>query len=923
MTSELRLFGGLSLYSGGQIVSGAAGQPRRLAVLAVLADAYPAVVSRDRLVGLLWPDQDESSARRLLTQSLYELRRELGDFTVGTGRDIGIDGDRLRIDLVEFRKCLRDGRPADAAAIARGPILDGFHLRGSVAFEQWSSELRDSVDRDVRRAIAQAISDHADAPREALNWGERLVAAAPYDSVALLQLIDLAERAGDPGVAHRAAATYERRTREDLALEPDPAVARRLALMSVETEVASRSMAESSSERVDVAAGRGRAAHERRIRASRWSHRLVAAGVLVAAVLVAVAFRYDAKSTLAARRIAISTMANSSDGVDAAKALRTILAANFDGVAGLSVDTSETERAAVVVHTVVTTSPVAVRLDAEVRDRRTGDVGRATATGSPDSLIVLAERLSLQLLPELYRDLPHIDPATLAARFADAGAARHYLDGELALHRGASETAYAELRAATELEPTAAYAWFRRAVAAEDAYRIDDADSSALTADRLTASLSARDAALVHAYATWRSGDARRADSLFRRLVTAAPNDAEAWFGFAEVAYHGGPLVGRALDDAREPWRRAVALDSANFPAIMHLVRLEARAGDLTALRALVRRADALQPHAALGAELRAIAAAGEAAAGARALDPTLLRSLPDASLLFVHSIIASFLERPDLARVAATALTDRARPIVTRANGFVALAHLAIAEGKLREADRMLDSVARYNPAAAAAWRAYFAALPFLPRDSSITRAALAGVQAMGTQMNDAPLYLEVAVDANAATTIREYTESLAAAQLSGAASTQLSCGDRDGPARWLCQDLSRGLEAETRRADPHAALARLEMMSLRVPYQLAGRSVYFARTRERYLRAEMLERVGREVEAEAWYGAVPHEARMDYVYLAPSHLARGRIREQRGDLAGAARQYRQAIALWRDADPVVAALRGEAEAALRRVGR
>ena len=911
------MFGGLSLYSSGQLVCGAAAQPRRLAVLAVLADACPGVVSRDRLIGLLWPDHDESSARRLLTQSLYELRRELGDFTVGTGRDIGVDPERLRIDLVEFRELLRADKPAQAAAIARGPILDGFHLRGSVAFEQWSSELRDAVDRDVRRAIAQAISDSADAPREALSWGERLVAASPYDSGALLQLIDLAERAGDPGAAHRAAATYERRTREDLALEPDPAVARRLTLMSVVTDAPSRTQHELRAEQTVVASDRSHVVREP-ARVSRW---WIGVGVAVVASLALVVGLRNTRMVVAPR-IAISTVSNASAGIDAAKALRTILAANFTGAAGLAIDTGDAENAAVVIRTVVTPSPVAVRLDAEMHDRRTGYVGRATATGSPDSLIGLAERLSVQLLPGLYRDLSHIEPTTLAARFADAGAARRYLDGEVALHRGASEAAYGEFRAATELEPSAAYAWFRRAVAAEDAYHIDDADSSALIADRLAGSLSARDAALVHAYATWRSGDSYAADSLFRRLVTAAPNDAEAWFGFAEVAYHGGPLLGRALDDAREPWRRAVALDSASFPAIMHLVRLEARAGDLTAVRALVRRADALRPDEPLGPELRAIAAAAEAAAGTRPFDHALLTSLPDASLLFVHSIIASFLERPDLARVAATALTDRARPIVTRANGFVALAHLAIAEGKLREADRMLDSVARYNPASAATWRAYFAALPFLPGDSSTTRAALAGVEAMRTQMNAAPLYLEVAVDANAASTIREYTMSLTAAQISGTATTQMECDHHEGPTRWLCQDLSRGLEAETRRTDPRAALARLETMSLRVPYQLAGRSVYFARTRERYVRAQLLERVGRDVEAEAWYGAVPHEARMDYVYLAPSHLARGRIHEQRGDFVGAARHYRQAIALWKDADPAVVALRREAEEQLRRVG-
>ncbi|HEX4933963.1 MAG TPA: hypothetical protein VFV33_12330, partial [Gemmatimonadaceae bacterium] len=107
MTAELHLLGGASISGADeQLVSGAAAQPRRIAVLAVLADAWPAPVTRDRLVGLIWPDQDDQGAKRLLTQALYALRRELGDFTRGAGRDVALDADALRVDLIEFRRAL-------------------------------------------------------------------------------------------------------------------------------------------------------------------------------------------------------------------------------------------------------------------------------------------------------------------------------------------------------------------------------------------------------------------------------------------------------------------------------------------------------------------------------------------------------------------------------------------------------------------------------------------------------------------------------------------------------------------------------------------------------------------------------------------------------------------------------------------------
>ena len=118
-------------------------------------------------------------------------------------------------------------------------------------------------------------------------------------------------------------------------------------------------------------------------------------------------------------------------------------------------------------------------------------------------------------------------------------------------------------------------------------------------------------------------------------------------------------------------------------------------------------------------------------------------------------------------------------------------------------------------------------------------------------------------------------------------------------------------------------AALRELESMSMRVPYQLAGRSVYFARTRERFMRAQLLERVGRLDEAYDWYASAPYSSRLDYLYLAPSHLGRARIREQQGDRAGAHSHYERALTLLAEADSGAIALHREAMDGSRRTGR
>ena len=76
---SLRLFGGVSLSSSDGVVPVRAMQRRRLALMAVLAGTIGRPVSRDTLVGLLWPEADEERAKHLLADSIYVIRASLGD----------------------------------------------------------------------------------------------------------------------------------------------------------------------------------------------------------------------------------------------------------------------------------------------------------------------------------------------------------------------------------------------------------------------------------------------------------------------------------------------------------------------------------------------------------------------------------------------------------------------------------------------------------------------------------------------------------------------------------------------------------------------------------------------------------------------------------------------------------------------------
>jgi len=86
-------------------------QQRRLALLALIAASPGQSISRDRLLGLLWPERDEHSARHLLADSLYVLRRTLGDDAiVASGESLRLSPDLVWSDVVEFRTALADER---------------------------------------------------------------------------------------------------------------------------------------------------------------------------------------------------------------------------------------------------------------------------------------------------------------------------------------------------------------------------------------------------------------------------------------------------------------------------------------------------------------------------------------------------------------------------------------------------------------------------------------------------------------------------------------------------------------------------------------------------------------------------------------------------------------------------------------------
>lgn len=159
---RLKTFGGLWVENSAAD-SGAKLRPRSLALLAVCAAAGPKGVSRDRILGVLWPESHPERARHALSQTLYNLKRDLGAEPLLSSPDLRVDPTLVSSDVADFREAFGAKRWADATMQYAGPFLDGFYLADAPEFERWAEAERASLEADAKRAMEAAAAESAGA----------------------------------------------------------------------------------------------------------------------------------------------------------------------------------------------------------------------------------------------------------------------------------------------------------------------------------------------------------------------------------------------------------------------------------------------------------------------------------------------------------------------------------------------------------------------------------------------------------------------------------------------------------------------------------------------------------------------------------------------------------------------------------------
>jgi DNA-binding SARP family transcriptional activator len=198
------------------------GRPRPLAIrkswalLTLLACG--GALTRPRVVALLWPALDETSARR-------NLRRELARLAeAGAAQLVQADADYLAlaagvdVDLRRFEAACDGRRTDEALACWRGPLADGLDLADAPPFDDWLAAERERLHARRRRLLEEAAE--REPPAQAIERLKLLLADDPLQERhqrALIRLL-LAD-----GRREDALAQYERCRRllaDELGLEP-------------------------------------------------------------------------------------------------------------------------------------------------------------------------------------------------------------------------------------------------------------------------------------------------------------------------------------------------------------------------------------------------------------------------------------------------------------------------------------------------------------------------------------------------------------------------------------------------------------------------------------------------------------------------------------------------------------------------------
>jgi DNA-binding SARP family transcriptional activator/TolB-like protein len=863
-------------------------------------------ISRDKLVAYLWEEADTDRARKLLSESLYVIRKTLGeDSLVGLGDAVQLNANVVWSDVAEFAAALERGDDETAISLYRGPFLDGFFLSDALEFDNWVESERAAFARARAGGLARLAAD-AESTGDlglAVAWWRKLAEHDPYNSAHAVGLMQALDASGDRAGALQHARAHAALLRAEFGAEPDPqveALAQSLQLAPNLNQTVPRAI--TTFEAPPLAPPPQIPARPLRKRVRMWQLVTFTAALGGIGALVSKLLPPPVAQPIAAGAALVAVLPFNVHGsaTELRAGMADLLSTDLDGAGNLrSVDSH-----AVLSLTAQDRNPIAPRRAANVAQRfaaayyvigdvtQGGDQLQVTATlydagtgsaithaaarGPADSLLTLVDRIATQLVVGRGGNAGELTRLAVATT-GSYPALKYYLEGDGHYRAARYDSAVGSFQHALHQDRSFALADYRLSAAAEWNFEFRRARAAAQRAVNNSARLPEQYQPLVRAWWYFLNGNAEAAQRTYESILSLYPNSVEARSGLAEVLVHFNPTRGLPQDAARDALGRVLSLVPDFGEVRYHALEFAVRDRNVARFDSLLAGLEPGNPQYQSWRAVRAFTW-GTGADQARVL--TDLRAADELAIGIAAARLAANAHEFAGGRAIAQELTRPNRTPQWQAGGHLLIAEILMAGGQRAEAQRALAAAG----AAERDWTVEMAALFSLHPWAKSTHEDLVQQQAAllewqpATHSPSTTFFL--ATHATIHKHLRLYLLGLVAARL-GELDRALSYRRElerlgGGPeSEKIAVAFARSLAGHIARArgDRAQALMLLTTATIDAPPEFVMLSPFYSRAHDRFVIAEIQRELGNPVEARRWFGSLLEG--YDFLY-APAARAR-----------------------------------------------
>ncbi|HEY2030952.1 MAG TPA: protein kinase [Myxococcales bacterium] len=401
------------------------------------------------------------------------------------------------------------------------------------------------------------------------------------------------------------------------------------------------------------------------------------------------------------------------------------------------------------------------------------------------------------------------------------------------------------------------------------------------------------------------------ADAYFLDATHKFPGEGETWRALGEYYFHHGPARGHSPQDALMPLTRALMFDPVDTEAICHLSDLALLRGERDTVASLTDRLLLLSDDPLmLAMVLRDAWAHNDQALHDKAMASIdrLNVATGKQALYLAFNTLSWLMGAPADQDLIAGKFKDR--------DGFQLGAITHLLHGEPEAAREIFRRASTRNPSGDtpfhALWVDSLSEFEITPAELAADRAeAERLLAAHGGNPDKLPMLRYV----SGVLAVR--AKDLAAATAIASELEKMTLGNSSIP-----EDLALALRARIlqRQKNYAGALALLEKQNLRIPLRYEMHYAYW-KTGEWFLRAELLEALGRPQEALPLYDALIFASFSDPIFGPIAHLHKARIYAATGDVSRAIEHYKGFTDAWKNCEGAEKPLVQAAERELTRL--